>query len=176
MNIIFYAKKSAFSSSQAILDRILKEKLNITDYKIVKSDTGKPFLELNNPLLAQIFISITHTKSAYFIAISNQNVGIDAEEKNRTPNYLPILEKFSKSEREEIKTTKDFLIHWTVKESVIKWLGGTLSQDLKRLSYTNKKLTLCGLELPVAIYQKEFFSHFLTVCSEKDVEWEIVSL
>ncbi len=159
-----------------MIDHILREKLHILGYKLVKNENGKPFLEFEKASSTPIFLSVTHTKKAYFIAFCDQNVGIDAELISRETNYAPILMKFPELERLKIENTKDFLIHWTIKESAIKWLGGALTRDIKRLSFTNQTLTFCGLELPVSLYQKEFLGHFITVCSDKERDWEFISL
>ena len=164
MNTIFYAPKSAFSTSEKMIETVLRSYFNLFDYKIVKDGNGKPFLEFVNKD-NRLFISVTHTNDYYFIAFCNENVGIDAEKIDRTPNYSSILSKFPIEEREQIATSVDFLKFWTTKESAIKWLGGTIAHDLKNISYLNGKLSYRGLELPVRIFQTEFLAHIVCVCS-----------
>ena len=172
MNAIFYAKKTTFPTSKEFLSFILREKLNIVNFEIEKNENGKPFLILpSNSSYFPLFFSVTHTKENYFIAISNENVGIDAELLNRAPNYLPILSKFSQAERDEIQNTQDFLKFWTIKESAIKWLGGSIAYDLQKLSYEKGLLKYKELELPLKITQIEVDSHVLTVCSATEQNW-----
>ena len=124
-------------------------------------------MRLENSSLPPLFFSISHTKTAYFIAVSDENIGIDGEEISRKTNYAPILEKFHAHERNLIKTDEDFLTFWTAKESIIKWLGGAISKDLKKVCYVNNKVTYNGLELPLYVTQIKLYDHVLSVCSEK---------
>jgi phosphopantetheinyl transferase len=171
MNTVFFAKRDKFSSSSELLSFILRKKFNITEFEIERNENGKPFLKLPSTLNISLFFSVSHTKDAYFIAISNENVGIDAELLNRSVNYMPILSRFSQAEREEIRTTEDFLKLWTIKESVIKWLGGTLAHDLRNLTYEKGFLKYKGLDLPLQITQTIFKEHVLTVCQETETVW-----
>lgn len=164
---IFYAKQKDYSSSSELLKKILNEYFSISEYEIFKNENGKPFLTFENAQIERLFFSVSHTDFAYFIAVSSENIGIDAEPTTRTPNYLPILQKFSVEERETIFNSSDFLKLWTVKESAIKWLGGSIAKDLKKIVYINKTLTLNGLELPISVIEIEFFDHFLSICKEK---------
>jgi phosphopantetheinyl transferase len=163
---VFYAKRNDFSSSLELLKKILNDHFSIFEYSIFKNENGKPFLKISS-YPKQLFFSVSHTSCAYFIAICNENVGIDAEPVSRTPNYSPILQKFPQTEREEILSVADFLKHWTVKESTIKWLGGSIANDLKKLGYIDKKLTLDGLDLPIYVKQIELFGHFICITKEK---------
>lgn len=164
-----------FSSSKDFIDRILKQRFHIQDYILYKNENGKPFLTIPNEA-SPLFLSVTHTKSEYFIAFSSQNVGIDAEKLDRTVDYLPILKKFPLAEREEISTSLDFLRHWTAKESTIKWLGGSIAKDFNRLLYCNEEIFLNGLKLPVSITQKEILGHIVSVCQESPCEWSFAQI
>ena len=163
---IFYAPKTDFTSSAQMLKKILNERFSVFEYEIYKSENGKPFLSLKKQETTPLFFSVSHTDTAYFIAFSNENIGIDAEPLSRKTNYAPILKKFAAEERNFVQNDKDFLLLWTAKESAIKWLDGTIAKDLKKLTYVNKMLTLNGLQLPLKVYEFEFFEHVITVCKE----------
>ena len=163
---VFYANRRDYSSSTELLKKILNEYFSIFEYTISKNENGKPFLSFKNTQMKQLFFSVSHTDIAYFIAISNENIGIDAEPVSRKPNYLPILQKFAVEERERIFSVSDFLKIWTVKEATIKWLGGSIAKDLKKIAYIENKLTINGLELPISIQEIEFFDHFISICKE----------
>ena len=165
MEKIFYRKVSDFSSSADAVKNLLTERFNIPSPVIKKTENGKPYLQ--NPCIGLHF-SVAHTGNALFIAFSDENVGIDTENIYRESNYPPIVRKFSVEEREEIYSKEDFLKHWTVKEAAVKWLGGSLSQDLKKLVYAKEKLYYEGLELPVRITVKHFDEYLVTVCGERD--------
>ena len=150
---------------------ILRKKFNIAEFEIERNENGKPFLKLPSKSNIPLFFSVSHTKDAYFIAVSNENVGIDAELLKRLVNYAPVLSRFSQVEQEEIRTSEDFLKLWTIKESVIKWLGGALAHDLRNLTYEKGVLKYKGLDLPLQITQTIFQAHVLTVCQETETVW-----
>ena len=162
MEKVFFAKTENFSDSERMIRKVFFEHYRIRDAVISRSETGKPFLE-NTPL----FFSVTHTKETRFIAVSDENIGIDAELISREIDYRPILSRFPFDEREEIKGKEDFLHHWTAIESTVKWLGGSLAAELKKISFIGGKIFYSGLELPVCIsvYQKD--GHIVTLCREK---------
>ncbi len=165
MEKLFCADVSAFSTSNEAVLFILREYFHLQNANIIRNENGKPYLENTDE---KIFFSVSHTKDKLFIAFCDENVGVDAEPFNRNTNYLPILRKFPAEEREEIKTKEDFLLHWTVKESAVKWLGGTLAKDLSKLCYCNSTLSYNGLDIPVYVTTRFLNGHVLTVCSERD--------
>ena len=173
MNIVFFADKTAFSSSLDFLTLVFRQKFNIFQFEIERNENGKPFLRLPMSSSAlQIFFSISHTNEKYFLAISHNNVGIDAEPLSRSLNYTAILPKFSQSERNEIKTCEDFLKFWTIKESAIKWLGGSIARDLRKISYENNLLKYDELELPITLTQTICESHIISICYEENSPWQ----
>ncbi len=170
MKKIFYADKSRFSSSIEAVQLIFEKYYNLKNVVINRNEHGKPYLENNN----SYFFSVTHTKELLLIAVSPQNVGIDAELLERKVEYSSILKKFSSEEKEHISSEADFLVYWTTKESVIKWLGGSLGLDLSKIRYEKNQAYYKALPLPVSITHKRFQNHILSICSEenfKDVEF-----
>lgn len=166
MEKIFYADITAYSSEAAII-KILSEFYGIRNAVILRTENGKPYLENaeHGP-----FFSVSHTTEKLFIAFSSANVGIDAEPLSRKTSYASVVKKFPLEEREEIACAQDFLKHWVVRESAVKYLGGTLARDLKRLSYIDGRLSYGAVELPVKIKIFTFEEHILSVCGEKDFE------
>lgn len=162
MNKIFYTENRPEISTDAAAKKIFTEFYRIPDPEILKSETGKPFLKGSD-----LFFSVTHTKTLFFLAVCDCNVGIDAENLGREIDYLPILPKFSFAEREEIKNKTDFLKHWTAKESAVKWLGGTLAADLKKISFLNGVLYYKELQMPASVFQTEQFGHIVTLCTDR---------
>lgn len=163
MEKIFCVNPSAFVSTDEALRRVLSDYCGITDAKIVRNENGKPFLENE-----RAFVSVSHTAGKLFIAFSDENVGIDAESAARTPDYLPIIKKFTAEERKEISSTCEFLRHWTVKESAVKWLGGSLSRDLNKLRFVDGKLFYGEIQLPVCVAFPPFDGFVIAVCGERD--------
>ncbi len=152
------------SSSAEKVNEILATHFAITNATIARTETGKPYLNGIDGL----FFSVSHTDEKWFVAFSNQNVGLDAEALSRKPNFPLLLKRFSSAEREEIQSEQDLLLHWTVKESAVKWLGETLAHTLNKLDYYKGGLFYRGLELPVSITNIELEGHILSVCCEKD--------
>ncbi len=165
MEKIFYTEASVFPSSTAAITHILRVYFNLEKTVIDKTENGKPFLL--NPK-ARLSFSVSHTREKLFIALSDENVGVDAEMESRCVNYPLLVKKFPVEERAEISDATDFLRRWTVKESAIKWLGGTIARDLKKISFRQNELRYDGIEIPVYITTRTVEDHILSVCSERD--------
>ncbi len=164
MGKIFYADNSTFSSEK-LVTRVLSEHYGIKNAIIARAEHGKPYLQnVEIPL----FFSISHTKEKTFIAFSEKDLGLDAESLSREVRHQPICHKFPMQEQKEITSQKEFLKHWIVKESAVKYLGGTLARDLHKLSYIKERLQYNGQDLPVFLRFFELEGHLLCVCSEQN--------
>lgn len=165
MEKIFHTKRNTFSSTDEALQYMFNRYFGVSNAIIVRNN-GKPYLQngKNVPLL----FSVTHTENELFIAVSDKNVGIDAEKNTRLVAYEPIIKRFTFAEREEIRNVPDFLVHWTAKESAVKWLGGTLARDLYKLQYANGQLIHGQVPLPVKLCFFHYAECILAVCSECD--------
>ena len=171
MKKIFILDKSQFVSTEDLAIRILKKYFSYKQPIISRTENKKPYLE--NPKQA-LFFSVSHTKERVFFAVSDKNVGIDAEHVNREVEYVPILKNFPDDEQRQISSTQDFLRFWTIKESVIKWIGGKLARDLKNIAYVDGQIYYKNLPLPVCITTKTVDSHVVSLCNEQsfdDAEW-----
>ncbi len=168
MEKIFYTKTSNYSSSEEAVKTLLTRFFGVKEPIILRTETGKPFLRQSEH--SPLFFSVSHTQDLLFIAIADENVGVDAECLSRTVAFPAIVKKFTEAERSEIATKEDFLRHWTVKESAVKWLGGTLAHDLYKLCYARGNVFYGEIALPVQICTRIFENHVLTVCSEADFE------
>ena len=146
------------------MKRILTEFYGIENAVILRTKNGKPYVE-SGP-----HFSVSHTNGYLFVAFSSENVGLDAELLSRKIHYLPIVKKFSTLEQTEILNEQDFLYHWTAKESAVKYLGGTLANDLKKLSFIRSILSYQNEEFPVKIHFFTIKDCLLAVCSEKDFD------
>ena len=166
MEKIFYAKRSEYAKSDDAVKKILRERFNIENAVIVRSESGKPYL--SNARELSLFFSVSHTDETLFVAVSDQNVGIDAELLSRKVEYAPIVGKFDERERNEIRTKEDFLRHFTAKESAVKWLGGTLAHDLRALRYTQGRMIYQEVELPAYLAFPTFNGYVVAVCADRD--------
>ena len=163
MGKIFYVDKSVFTT-EAALKKIFSAYYGKPNISVLRTKNGKPYVE-NGP-----YFSVTHTQDRLYIAFSNDEIGLDAEHLSRTPHYDAIIKKFSKNEQAEITSTTDFLKHWVVKESAVKYLGGTIAADLKRLRYTNGELTYNEQAFPAKSALLQHEDYILSVCSNEDFE------
>ncbi len=172
MEKIFYTDKSAYPDSQTAIERILSEYFNLKNVHILRNEHGKPYLENGREI--SIFFSVSHTENRLFIAFSDENVGMDAENVSRQTDYVPIVKRFAPEERKEILSPADFLRHWVAKESVIKWLGGSIAHDLHKLRFVENRLFYGEIEIPAHLVFHSFESYLLAICSERDfsnAEW-----
>lgn len=172
MEKIFYTDKSAYPDSQTAIRCVLSEYFNLKNVEILRNERGKPFLVNGNEL--SLFFSVSHTENRLFIAFSDENVGIDAENLTREIDYLPIMKRFSIEERKEILSPADFLRHWVAKESAIKWLGGSIARDLHKLRFVENRLFYGEIEIPAHLIFHSFENYILAICSERDfksAEW-----
>ena len=172
MEKIFYTDKTAYPDSQTAIKRVLSEYFNLKSVTIERNEHGKPFLANGKELC--LFFSVSHTDNRLFIAFSDENVGIDAENLARKTDYLPVIKRFPPEERKEILSPADFLRHWVAKESAIKWLGGSIAHDLHQLRFVKNRLFYGEIEIPAHLTFHSFENYVLAICSERDftnAEW-----
>jgi phosphopantetheinyl transferase len=110
------------------------------------------------------YFSVTHTKKRLYIAFSDAEIGLDAESILRAPYYETIVQKFSPAEQAEIDCAEAFLKHWVVKESAVKYMGGTLAMDLYKLSYEGGQVFYDGKPFDVTINLLRHEEFILSVC------------
>ena len=172
MEKIFYTDKSAYPDSQTAVKCVLSEYFNLKTVTFTRNEHGKPYL--TNGREIPLFFSVSHTENRLFIAFSDENVGIDAENLARQTDYLPIIKRFPPEERKEILSSRDFLRHWVAKESAIKWLGGSLAHDLHKLRFVENCLFYGEIQIPASLAFHSFEDYILAICSERDftnAEW-----
>ena len=129
MTKIFYAYKPREFSHEMLL-HVLESfyGLKPAEEDFTVNENGKPSLKNGG-----LKFNITHADGLIMIAVSDKEVGIDAENVFRKAETQKIAEKyFSDEEREQIKTDKHFYTLWTKKESAIKYAGLSLAAALKK--------------------------------------------
>ena len=170
MEKIFYADKSDFTTETA-LKQIFSVCYGRNSVKILRTEHGKPYVN-GGP-----YFSVTHTKNRLYIVFSSQEIGLDAESLARKPRYDTIMKKFSPAEQAEIDCAETFLKHWVVKESAVKYLGGTLAMDLRKLEFTDGYLTYDNTPFPAKITLLTHEEFILSICGNGDFDRaEFVSL
>ncbi|MBQ8684685.1 MAG: 4'-phosphopantetheinyl transferase superfamily protein, partial [Clostridia bacterium] len=152
--------------SENAVQKILAEYFDVENAAILRTENGKPYLEKGKDI--PLFFSVSHTKDALFIAFCDENVGIDAERLDKQVDYLPIIKRFSDTEREEINSKQAFLRNFTAKESAVKWLGGSLARDFRKLQFVDGKIVYGEIRLPVYTAFPAFDGFVVAVTSERD--------
>ena len=115
------------------------------EHKILRTHSGKPYIE-GNPL----FLSISHSGTLCTLALSPLKTGVDTELVCHK-NYNAVLSSFSEEEKKEIKCPRDFFMHWTAREAYVKYLGGKIWNDVKKISFLGGALYYCGKPVPEKI-------------------------
>ncbi len=115
-------QKGGHQAGRQLLQAMYEERFGKTMPEILVTDRGKPYFEDNS-----VYFSISHTKKHVFCALSEQNIGIDAEETDRDIR-LELADKIlSPSEKryfEQSKNKKETLLRlWVLKEAAAKCTG-----------------------------------------------------
>ncbi|MDE6597732.1 MAG: 4'-phosphopantetheinyl transferase superfamily protein [Clostridia bacterium] len=133
-------------------------------YEIKRTDNGKPYIE-GNP----VFFSISHSGDDGVILICDAPCGVDLEVlKDR--KFDSYYKRLSARERAEIDgNLKVFLTNWVAKEAYIKYIGGTLAHDLKRLEYFDGTLFCGGKKADCEIRISNFDSAVCAVCTGEKI-------
>lgn len=124
-----------------LLFNMLKKHFGIEQPTILKTENGKPYIELDG-----VHFSISHTKGLCACAVANTPVGIDCEyvkgrdkedmlrfaKRYFTENEIALLEKGG-------YCPTDFYKIWTAKESCIKKRGTNMG-DVKKIDITKENI------------------------------------
>ena len=112
------------------------------------------------------------------IAFSNSSLGVDIEEVKDIDITALSKRFFHTMENRFILNSKDmqsaFFRIWTLKESYIKWKGGSLPRDLQKFYIEIKENSIEAYEEGIKVeklFTKEFRidNYFVAVCSGKDI-------
>ncbi|MBE7053224.1 MAG: 4'-phosphopantetheinyl transferase superfamily protein [Ruminococcaceae bacterium] len=155
MKIYYYTKEKKYKSKDT--DEYIKK--SVYDYTkkdniaVYRTKEGKPYVD-------DVFVSVTHTDYFLVICVSDSEVGIDAEKKNRKVMFKSrIIKKyFSKKEKEyTLNSDIGFLEVWVKKEAYLKFLGTGL-KDIKNADTFNlngKFTKIDHKDLIIYIYTEE---------------------
>lgn len=114
--------RTGHEAGRQLLAKLYREKTGEDMPEIAVTERGKPYF-VNSPL----HFSISHTRKHAFCALSENNVGIDAEELDRKIN-LKLAEKIlSSGEKTQFSLSEDqekaLLTFWVLKEAAAKLSG-----------------------------------------------------
>lgn len=117
MIVVYYKEKEV--RSQELIEEVILSDPKFKNRKIEKNENGKPYIE-GNP----IFFNCANTKHFSVIAVSETEVGIDAEPIGRKQVF-------------ELRA-------WTAKESYVKRMGGSIFSMYRKLDFDGNKLFIDG--------------------------------
>ena len=146
-----YAQIDSESFTKFVLDRYY----NIPNAQICKSIHGKPYIKGD-----KVFFNATHSKGLLALAVGKKEVGLALLGKARPA----VLNKFTEREKSEILTTSDFYVHWTARESYIKFLGATLAATWRRVEYYGGRIYFIGQPAPQKILNFSHENYTFCVC------------
>ena len=163
-----YAEVLGYGSKEVALRRLLGEALvrfalkkywNLTseDYRIDRGEKGKPFIVG----VENVFFNISHSGDYVVCAVSDREIGIDIEK--RAKARMEVAGRFFHGEEvaqlkmlEEDKQDQLFFNYWSVKESLLKYIGTGLTRPLNSfiVSFSGGDVSLFEGEnkLPLYVY------------------------
>jgi phosphopantetheinyl transferase len=164
--ITVYLKKSTHSDE--VLNTCLLRHIT-PPIEILKTENGKPYIARN-----PVFFSLSHSGGVVIVAVNQSPVGVDFETLSGK-KASSVLATFSPQEQAEITTERDFLAHWTARESYVKYHGSTLAALFRRLSYHDQTLYSDGTAVKEHIQTVDLPEGVLALCADEE-EYQIVRL
>lgn len=150
------------------------------DYRLVKGEHGKPYIEANRQ---KGYFNLSHSGDYIVAAFSPVEVGVDIERKNKArlevarrffhPAEIALLESLTVEEQDDL-----FFRYWSVKESFLKYTGSGLSSPLSgfEVRFDDDRIYLFQEEIDskVQIHECRIDRNYACfVCSETDERPEI---
>ena len=113
---------SGHEAGRLLLARLYREETGDDLPPIAVTERGKPYFETSS-----LHFSISHTKKHAFCVLSDRNVGIDAEEKDRNIDLRLADKILSPTEKQQFDAAEDkrlaLLTFWVLKEAAAKCSG-----------------------------------------------------
>lgn len=145
--------RNVYSLSHNMLRKIISLYTNENPSQIIFSinQCGKPYI--GNSLIR---FNLSHSNSSYIIGISKNEIGVDTEWINPGFEYKSVMQNyFSSYEQREILNSnsshKSFFSFWSMKESLIKFLGHGITENLTKIDLTQKPCIAEVFEYPVLL-------------------------
>ena len=148
----------AHIDSERFTKFILARYYNIPNAEICKTINGKPYLKND-----KVFFNASHSKGLMALAVGKSEVGLDVESLSGKPRPA-VLSKFTAREKNEILTLSDFYVHWTARESYIKYIAGTLAAMWRRVEFYGKKIYFLNKPTDVPVMQFTLEGYSFSIC------------
>lgn len=138
--------------SAAFIKEALRRFGGKSDYAIKRTENGKPFVEN-----AEVYFSLSHTDALTVCAVSDREIGADAERIRSVKSKEKILLRFTGEAADNI-SDEAFLKKWTAFESRVKFYGEKIGNaPLAKSSRVNVETFKEG-------------EHIISVCSDEKQE------
>ena len=137
---------------------ILAKYYNIPNAEICKTINGKPYIKNE-----KVFFNASHSKGLLALAVAKKEIGLDVESLTGKPRPA-VLHKFSAREKFEILSVADFYVHWTARESYIKYMAGSLAAMWRRVEFYGNKIYFLGKEADVKLIQFTLDGYSFSIC------------
>ena len=159
--------EDSVQGSRRLLERALLEQ-GYHNASLSHDEQGKPFLKNG------LEISISHTRDAAAVALSDSPVGVDLEYCRAVGTSVirrVLSEEEQKWFRDRGARREDFLALWTLKESYYKYLGTGLPGFPNQTEFYQEDGVwhLRGSALRFFVWQKDLLTAALC-CDEQEVE------
>lgn len=148
MTALYYSFKP-YKSDEFICKALKKFSGEDKDFVIIREKNRKPYVNEK-----KLYFSLSHTEGLTVCAVSDCEIGIDAEKIRKIKNKEKIFARFLKKEAEQNISDADFLFDWTRFESIVKYNGGTI---LNPKELTNDKVNIIAVQMD---------GYIISVCSE----------
>ena len=133
-------------SSEDFIRNILTRYYRIKAPVICKSLNGKPYIPGRT-----VHFNLTHSK------------GLTRLDGKPRP---AVLQRFTAREKGEISTSADFYVHWTARESYIKYYGEALAALWRKVEFYGGKIYRSGKEEEVRITQVQLDNYVFSICGD----------
>lgn len=137
---------------------ILERYYSLSGVRFLRSPAGKPYIP-GNP----VCFSLSHSRDLTLLAVSPEETGADCEWLGGKLRPA-VLSRFPDPEKAEIRSDRDFLFHWTVREAYVKYLGSTLAALWRRTEYSGGKIRVDGRETGVSPVLFEWKGYAVCLC------------
>ena len=158
---IYFTDRKNFPDSELFIKSVLCARERVKEPHILRSAQGKPYLADSS-----LQFSLSHTDQRYFLAVAEEKIGIDAEPTDRKTEFKAVAKRYFPEC--EISDALSFLRLWTVKESAVKLIGGTIARDMKKFCLQDDFL-LHAEHPPVRYLTTKISGCFVTISTHGEI-------
>ena len=148
--------------ARRLLNQLYEETAGQPMPPLLRHEHGKPYFS-QGPL----HCSITHTRTMAFCALSDGEIGLDAEQLSRHTRPALVRKVLSAQEyrlwQEAQEPDRVFLTLWTLKEATVKYTGDGLRGYPNHLNFDLQGPTLEGWDLHFRLW--EWKNHVVALCA-----------